>query len=66
MNIINLDAYTNSLKEEIDKLEADAIHFSKNNSYDKAAKLNNEARGIKKAVMIANSGDFNIVRTGTK
>lgn len=57
---IDLDLLNTLLKSEIQSKESDVKHAVKNEWYDKAAKLNNEIEGLRKAIFLANSGDCHI------
>tara|TARA_B110000196_G_C20747192_1_gene475912 strand:- start:194 stop:385 length:192 start_codon:yes stop_codon:yes gene_type:complete len=57
MPLIELDLLNDLLTSEIKSKEEEVKHAVKNEWYDKAAKLNNEIAGIKKASLFANSGD---------
>jgi hypothetical protein len=57
---IDLELLNSLLTSEMKSKEADIKHAVKNEWYDKAAKLNHEKEGLRKAKFLANSGDCHV------
>lgn len=60
MTHIDLDLLNSLLSSEITSKEDEIKHAVKNEWYDKAAKLDRIKEGLRKAKLLANSGDCHV------
>lgn len=58
MKKLDFEEYVKALAEEIDRLEEECVHASKNQWYEKAAKLQMQREGVRKAKFMAEAGDY--------
>lgn len=60
---IDLELLNSLLSSEIQSKEDEIKHAVKNEQYDKAAKLDHQKEGLRKAKFLANSGDCHVEKT---
>jgi len=60
---IDLELLNSLLSSEITSKEDEIKHAVKNEWYDKAAQLNHEKEGLRKAKFLANSGDCHVEKS---